>query len=393
VTALEDAAAKTGRPDLPAPASEDVFSLLVQSVDDYAIFVLDPEGRVASWNAGAQRLKGYRAEEIVGEHFSKFYPAEDAAAGKPAAELEAALRDGRAYDQGWRVRKDGTLFWADVVVTAMHDETGRFRGFAKVTRDLTERKRAEEDRLRLARAEAELRLRDEFLMIASHELRTPLGALRFNLASLDLLRKREQSGDSRLERAIETAKNQVRRLSTLVDRLLDVSRISTGRLTLVFEPVEVVALVRQVAADFHASAVHEGSTIDLVLPEGPVQARWDALRIEQTLGNLLSNAIKYGRGNPIRIELAADDVLARITIADAGIGIAPDVIERIFERFERAVAARDYAGLGLGLYIARHLVAAHDGRIEVESEPGRGTTFVLEIPLAGPARTERSEEA
>lgn len=390
-TVRAQATAVQGRAEIVPPADEDVFSLLVQSVEDYAIFMLDPGGRVVSWNAGAERLKGYSADEILGEHFSRFYSAEDAAAGKPAAELATALRDGRAYDQGWRVRKDGTLFWADVVVTAIHDRTGRFRGFAKMTRDLTERKRAEEDRLKLARAEAELRIRDEFLLIASHELRTPLGALRFNLGSLELLQKRGYAEDGRLARVIDTAKNQVRRLGALVDRLLDVSRISSGRLTLVPEPVDVVELVRQVAADYRASADHEGSTIDVDVPERRIEARWDPLRIEQALGNILSNAIKYGRGRPIRVALEADETSARVTVADSGIGMTADVLTRIFDRFERAVAAREYAGLGLGLYIARHLVAAHGGVIEVESRPEHGSTFAVRIPLAGPPPAEHEE--
>src|SRR5262249_25010883 len=149
----------------------------------YAIFMLDPSGRVASWNTGAERIKQYTANEIIGRHFSLFYPEEDVRAVKPKRLLEIASREGRYEEEGWRLRKDGTRFWASVILTATRDHSGRLRGFAKVTRDLTERKRADDERARLIRTEEAVRLRDEFLSIASHELRTPLTALKLHLQS------------------------------------------------------------------------------------------------------------------------------------------------------------------------------------------------------------------
>ncbi|HEY0095670.1 MAG TPA: PAS domain S-box protein, partial [Archangium sp.] len=166
--------------------SEERFRLLLSSVKDYAIFMLDPDGRVMTWNSGAARLKGYSAGEIVGEHFSRFYPPQDLEQGKPARELDIARREGRYEEEGWRVRKDGSRFWAHVIITPMLNEAGTLMGFAKVTRDLTERKRSEEERLRLAQAQESIRLRDEFLAIASHELKTPLTALQLQLQSLQL---------------------------------------------------------------------------------------------------------------------------------------------------------------------------------------------------------------
>ena len=160
----------------PTEVTADLFRLLVESVVDYAIFLLDPTGVVRTWNAGARRLKGYEADEIIGRHFSTFYPEEDVRRGKPAWELESAAREGRFEDEGWRIRKDGSSFWANVVITALRRD-GELVGFAKVTRDLTARREAEEERVRLAEAREAVRLRDEFLSIASHELRTPLTAL------------------------------------------------------------------------------------------------------------------------------------------------------------------------------------------------------------------------
>jgi PAS domain S-box-containing protein len=218
---------------LPFPEASDVarsrsgeerFRALVSSVKDYAIFMLDPSGRIESWNAGAEQTKGYTAEEIIGQHMSRFYTPEDLARGLPATLLEAAAREGRVESEGWRVRKDGTRFWADVVITALLDDGGRLMGYAKVTRDLTERLRAQEEQLRLAHAEEALRLRDEFLSIAAHELRTPLSAVQLQLQSL---LERPDGLDARARAKVERAWRSGE-LVTLVDTLLDVSRISTG---------------------------------------------------------------------------------------------------------------------------------------------------------------------
>ena len=210
-------------------ASEARFRLLVEAVKDYAIFMLDPSGRVVTWNAGAQRIKGYDAREIIGQHFSQFYPAEDVRAGKCERELEGAARDGRFEDEGWRVRKDGTRFWANVVITALRAENGELVGFAKVTRDLTERRRLEQEQLRLGKAEEAIRLRDEFLSLAAHELKTPLTVLQMQL---DTLSDRMDQSGQRVATKLQRAAQSSERLANLVESLLDVSRIATGRFAL-----------------------------------------------------------------------------------------------------------------------------------------------------------------
>ncbi len=371
----------------------ETYGLLVASVVDYAIFVLDPVGRVATWNPGAERINGYRAEEILGQHFSHFYPLEDIEAGKPAMELREATARGHFEDEGWRVRKDGTRFWANVVITALRDAGGRLVGFAKVTRDLTERKEAEEQRLRLTReqaaraeAEAAVRARDEFLSIASHELKTPLTALQLQFQLLlQALRKDDRTSfpPERLTAMAEGAERQVKRFAKLIENLLDLSRIEFGRLELEPEEVDLAEVARSVAARFEAELARSGSSLALDL-DGPVVGRWDPLRVEQVVTNLVSNAAKYGAGRPIELRVDGDGETARLVVRDQGIGIAPEDQARIFERFERAAPSRHYGGLGMGLYIARQIVEAHGGSIRVASAPGAGSTFTVELPLRRP---------
>jgi PAS domain S-box-containing protein len=380
----EDARLGADPGSVEAPRSED-FQLLVETVVDYAIFMLDPSGIVTTWNLGAERLKGYRPDEIVGRHFSVFYPAEDVAARKPERELEGALAQGRLKDEGWRVRRDGSLFWANVVITALCDDAGRLRGFAKVTRDLTEQRRAEEERVKLARAEAALRLRDEFLSIASHELRTPLNALLLHAAGVDFaIRSAEASGTAMpasLLGRVASISRQGARMNELIERLLDVSRLATGRLTLQHERMDLVAVVSEVIATYRPEAERVGSLIHLSGSPN-VPGVWDPLRVGQVVTNLLSNALKYGDGKPIDIRVEMESDRARIAVCDRGIGIAREQQQHIFDRFDRGAIPRDTAGLGLGLYIVDQLVRAHGGTVGVDSVVGQGSTFTVELPLS-----------
>jgi PAS domain S-box-containing protein len=364
-------------------ASEETFRLLVESVKDYAIYMLDTEGRVATWNSGAARIKGYSADEILGAHFSIFYPKEDVEAGKCEAELAAAVNNGHFEDEDWRIRKNGTRFWANVVITPLRDPAGRLTGFAKVTRDLTERRAAEAERLRLVRAHEALRLRDEFLSIASHELKTPLAALNLQLESLRGYA--EAIGGKALSRT-ESALRSVRRLLDLVNSLLDVSRISTGQLTLHPEPFDLAEVVRDVVEGFSDSAAAAKCSVSIE-GESDVHGIWDRLRVEQALMNLLSNAVKYGAGGAVTVVLSTQGDEAVLEVRDQGPGISKEDAERIFDPFERAASMRNYGGLGLGLYVTSQIAEAHGGSIAALDTGRHGARLALRLPLHA-SRTE-----
>jgi PAS domain S-box-containing protein len=358
--------------------SEERFRILVEQVEDYAIFMLDPGGFVSTWNSGAQRIKGYTFAEIVGQHFSCFYEPADIAAGKCELELELATRIGRFEDEGFRLRKDGTRFWANVVITALRSSTGELLGFAKVTRDLTARRAAEEERMLLIRAQEGVRLRDDFLAIASHELMTPLTALQLQL---DALKLRVQDMDIRITKRIEGAARSSTRLARLVESLLDVTHLATGYFALNLESFDLNELVAQHIDAIRASAQRVGTELVLHADE-PTKGRWDRLRIEQVLTNLLSNAIKYGAGRPVHVDVERAGEEAIITVRDAGPGIPEEDMGRIFGRYERAVPVRHYGGLGLGLFVTQQIVAAHGGSVSVRNEPTGGACFAVRLPFA-----------
>ena len=357
--------------------SEEKLRLMIASLRDYALYMLDPMGRVVSWNPGAELIKGYRTEEIVGRDFSIFFTPEDIASGKPARELEMARARGRFEDEGWRVRKDGTSFWANVVVTPIRDSSDSLVGFLKITRDLTESRKAQEERVRLAQAQEAIRLREDFLSIASHELKTPLTALQLQLRNI-----RHQVGASGngLAAKVDRAMRVGGRLASLVETLLDVSRIATGKLILTFESFDLVEATREIIERLREPAVQAGCTVSLQA-DGPIQGQWDRLRVEQILTNLIANAIKYAPGKPIEVSVARVADGAVLQVRDHGGGIAEEELSRIFERFERADSTRDHGGMGLGLYVAREIAEAHRGTIVAANLPGGGASFTVRLPL------------
>ncbi|MCY1014631.1 sensor histidine kinase [Pyxidicoccus sp. MSG2] len=237
-----------------------------------------------------------------------------------------------------------------------------------------------------AQAQRAIRLRDEFLSVASHELKTPLTPLALKLQGMKRSLPVESLGDAaeRMRGDLELAQRQVRRLAELVDGLLDVSRIRAGRLQLELESVDLSALVRELVARYEPQAQRAWSRIFLEA-DPSILGRWDRSRLEQVVSNLLSNALKYGAGKPVHVQVAASEKTARLVVRDEGIGIEPQSLHRIFQRFERAVSERHYGGLGLGLYITRQIVEAHGGCVGAESAPGQGATFTVTLPLEGPS--------
>jgi PAS domain S-box-containing protein len=395
--------------------SEDLMRLLIDSVRDYAIFILDPEGNVATWNLGARRIKGYADDEIIGKHFSLFYPPEDVTAGKPEHALELAREHGSTEDEGWRVRKDGTRFWANVVITAVHDASGRLRGFAKITRDVTEKMLAEETRLAMLeqrekwmlaedakrRAEASYhaaqesnRAKDEFLMTLSHELRTPMTAI---LGWARLLPEMTP-GDPIFAEAVASITRSASLQARLIDDILDISRIVAGKLHLADDIVPVQRLVHDAIDAVRAPAKEREIAITTDFGNGVDSIVGDSSRLHQILLNLLTNAVKFTpQGGRIEILARSADGNIEIAVRDNGEGIAPEFLERIFEPFRQAEnpRIRVHGGLGLGLSIVRRLAEAHGGTVTAYSEGrGKGATFTLTLPVkpAAPRASAPREE-
>ena len=355
-----------------------LFRLLVDSVQDYAIFIVDPEGLVASWNQGAERCLGYRASEIIGQPIALFHPTEDQLASRPQHELEVARVAGRFEDETWRVRKDGSRFWSNVVITPIFSQ-GTFVGFAKVTRDLTARRDAEQERLRLAQAQEAVRLREEFVSIASHELRTPLTALDLQVQSL---REQRDKLGPRVAAKIDRIGRSSARLRALVETLLDVSRIATGRLTMHKVAADLGALVLDVIERLKESATASRCEVTIEKRAAEMPALVDPLRIEQVITNVLENSFKFGAENPVRVVLDVQDENAVIPVIDHGPGIPEEDRERIFGRFERAVSSRHYGGLGLGLFLSREILTPLGGTISAENDAAGGARITIRVPLA-----------
>jgi PAS domain S-box-containing protein len=386
--------------------SEELFRLLISSVQDYAIFMLDPTGHIITWNAGAQRIKGYTPDEIIGKHFSIFYPEADRLAHKTERELEIASRTGVYEEEGWRLRKDGSRFWASVVITAVHDEHGNLRGFAKVTRDITERKRAEETQRALveqqqARLQAEderrraeqsyrvaqeaNRAKDEFLMTLSHELRTPMTAI---LGWARLLPSMSPD-DTNFREAIDQIARGAQLQAHLIDDVLDVSRIVSGKLRLARESIDVARLIASAVEAVRPTA--EAKNITLTTSLGPALGTIvaDATRLQQIMWNLLSNAVKFTpRHGIVQVGARRTSSHVQLTVTDTGEGIDPDFLPHVFEAFRQAENpnTRIHGGLGLGLSIVRYIAEAHGGTVAAES-PGRGkgATFTVTLPVAAVA--------
>ena len=366
-------------------ASEERFRVLVQSVKDYGIFMLDPSGRVVSWNEGARRIKGYEAEEILGQHFSIFYPPEVAASGHPDHELQIARREGRYEEEGWRVRKDGTRFWANVIITALFGEGGNLIGFAKVTRDLTERRLAQQrevdDARRLAEAEASNRAKTGFLAAMSHELRTPLNAI----AGYAQLMQEGVGGDvsDQHHEYLTRIRNSQQHLLGIVNDLLNYSKLEAGGVT--YEREHIFA--HEVLDGVLSMVTPQIERKQLRLTRGDcspdVVAIADRLKVEQVVLNLLSNAVKFTpEGGAITVFCRRDDQTVTIAVRDTGPGIPEDKLEAIFDPFVQLgrTLTSKHEGAGLGLAISRDLARAMDGDVNVRSIEGQGAEFTLRLP-------------
>jgi PAS domain S-box-containing protein len=346
--------------------SEEYFRRLVTAVIEYAIYMLDVDGRVASWNSGAERIKGYSAHEIVGRPFRVFYPIEDQATGHPEHNLEVALRDGSYAEEGWRIRKDGTRFWANVVITPVYDETGLHVGFAKITRDQTQQREHQEERGR------SLEQRSRLMAVTAHELRTPAtvidGAAGALQASWHRLSDEERTG------LLGTVRSSVVRLRRLASDLATASQLESEMLPLRLELVSVAEAVH--SARTRSLTRDPSVTIEVDLrADSMVEA--DPERLAQALDNLLDNAARHG-APPIRVTADASSGV-RIRVADAGVGVPEELLPHLFERF--AIAGPS-GGSGLGLYLVREIAREHggDATYGASTETDRAAAFEITLP-------------
>ena len=407
VTALRDAAEKiigylligsdnSARMDVEDRLrwTEESFHLMVESVTDYAIVMLDPQGRIMSWNSGAQRIKGYSAEEIVGQSFTRFYSSKDAERGAPTRDLEAARTRGRFEDEGWRMRRDGSTFWANIVLTAVLDHVGNLRGFAQLTRDLTGRRQAE-DEIAKAKAVAEKNSQAsvEFLSGMSHELRTSLNAI---LGFAQLMESEQPPPTPSQKESVAKIVQAGWYLMELINEVMDLAMIESGRLSWSLEPMSLADVMHECHAAIEPQAQKSGIRMTLPEIDGQCFIKADRTRVKQVLTNLLSNAIKYNRpGGSVVVECTVSaPQRVRISVTDTGAGMQPDQLAQLFRPFSRVGQETSAAaGAGIGLVVTKRLVELMGGAIGVRSHVGKGSVFWIELVTAAAPRLTAGDEA
>lgn len=352
--------------------SEQRFRILVAQVVDYAIIALDAQGVIQTWNAGAETMKGYTAAEAIGQHFSVFYLPEDRRAGLPLRLLDEARSLGRVQNSGWRVRKDGSRFWGDVTLTALHDQSGLLVGFAKVTRDMTERHQFEA-------------AREAFLAAVTHDLRTPLTAIK---GFAELLSAVDEDKRNEMTERIDA---NVDRLTSLIDSIVDHTKLHADAWLLHVEPLTLRAVTESCLSDLGPTL----SRHDVVLEGGSGPVVGDRRALERVINNLVGNAVKYSpAGSRVVIRIETTMASSSLRVSDQGRGVAPEDVEAVFEEFQQGrLAHQDIHGAGIGLSSVKKLVSMHGGQVWMESQVGIGTTVVVELPrtaahaIPTPART------
>jgi PAS domain S-box-containing protein len=355
-----------------------------------AVYVCALSGEITCYNEKAVELWGRRPRTFdARDRFcggSRMYFPDGRSMPHDETPMAEVLRKGGSVRNGEAIieRPDGSCVAVQANIRSLFDRNGERIGAVNAFQDVTELRLAREERERLVSAlERAVRARDEFLLVASHELRTPITALTLQVDGLlRVLSSEDTAAKLTLERMAGRARivrDQLTRLSALIENLLDVSKIESGRLDLKLEPVDLAAVASEVAHRLKSRALEVGSALDVEVEPGVIGV-WDRARLGQVITNLVDNALRYGRGRPVAIRVAKDVAVARLSVRDHGIGIEPEHHERVFERFERASPARSYGGLGLGLWISRNVVTAMGGRISVDSKPGEGATFTVELP-------------
>ena len=374
--------------------TEEGFRLMVESVTDAAIVMLDSEGRVVSWNTGVQRIQGYSAEEIVGQHFSRFYPPDDIARGAPQHDLDSAAAQGRCEVEGWRVRKDGSTFFANVVFTAIRDPAGNARGFAQLTRDLTERRQVEQALTLAKRAAEKANLaKSEFLSSMSHELRSPLNAI---LGFAQLMESDATPPTPSQKASIDEILRAGWYLLELINEILDLAQIESGKLSLSPEPTSLAEVMLECQAMIEPQAQQRGISMTFPQFDVPCFVAADRTRLKQVLINLLSNAIKYNKtGGTVVLDCAGSTPgRIRLNVRDTGPGLSPEKLAQLFQPFNRLGQERGAEqGTGIGLVMSKQLVELMGGVLGVESSVGVGSVFWWELAAAEAPRLDAKTTA
>lgn len=359
------------------------YHKMIDEIQDYAILLLDIEGNIQNWNSGAEKIKGYQAHEIIGKSFSIFYPPEDKENNLPFQLLGIARETGRAMHEGFRVRKDGSRFWGSIIITALHDDENNVIGFSKVTRDLTERKMTE-DRMRLYAHQLEQKNQEleEFSYVASHDLKEPLRKI---VTFGDLLQTHLKDADEKTLNYINRMQDAARRMTQLIDDLLEFSLIGKREQTL--ESVNLSQVLERVLQDLEGIIQKQNAVIQAdALPE----LMANPMHMQQLFQNLLSNALKFNDKPAPAIDIfyqntgTAEAPVHEVTVRDNGIGFDPAEASRIFEAFRRLHGRLEYAGSGIGLAICKKIVELHHGTIVASGEKGKGATFIITLPNEQP---------
>ena len=371
---------------LSAQELEGRFDLLVADAREYAVFLVAPEGRILCWNPGAERLFGYQSNEIVDEHFSRFFSAEDIRSGQPEHELKAAHADGRTDSVRWQVRKDGTRFWCMATVTPLLNATKQVRSFVRVMHDLTDGQAQAAQKKRADDLADANRSKEEFMALLSHELRTPLSPI---LNALSIQRQ-IKTDDPILQQAGDVIERQIGQMVRLVDDLLDISRITKGKLRLTKEPVELRVIVNRAAQTARPLIDARKHEFSLSLPMEPLWVEGDPGRLEQIFVNLLNNAAKYtDPPGLIRVVVKREADEAVVRVADNGVGIPPEMLSHVFDLFTQVDGVnlgRSHGGLGIGLALVATLAEMHEGRVQAFSSGlGKGSEFSVRLPALASA--------
>jgi len=355
-------------------ASEERFRMLVESVVDYAIVTLDADGLITSWNSGAERITGYRQNDIAGRHFSRLYPPEDVRANKPWLQLTQARERGRINEESWRIRKDGTQFWAHNVIAALPERVNRRHSYYLVTQDLSQRRHAEN------LADTAQRMH-EFIAMLAHELRNPLAPIRNAVA----LMGRRSLADPLAESMRQTIDRQSLNLTRVVDELLDVNRVARGQLAIERQPIDLRDVLARAVETSRPLVDARAHRLHVSVADKPIECYGDPMRLGQVIVNILNNAAKYTpAGGDIWLSAERIEARVEVRVRDSGRGIERDSIDRVFDLFMQVDPASGSAlgGLGVGLALVRRIVELHGGSVHAQSEGlGKGSEFIVSLPV------------